>query len=456
MTKSGILHQLKGKVVDLVTVPVADGTARRGKPSAETTAVPLDRDQFAQEFNHRFTRQDVVVAGKVHILDLQAIHERIRKQSLRVADSIDVIVQQAIERHLTEADFYSPFKDNYLIAFGELSKEEAQLKCGLIAEEISRWLFGKEPPDNAVVKTVVARVYRDTDPKALQGIEAVSLALEHAEVSAELEAEYYRTSKTSGLSNLPRNLQFFYRPMWHVRRKVVSTFVCTAAWSRSSGRLLVGEQVLRDPSDPAAIAELDLKTLCKVIDDLDEAKKLEQRRVVALRVHYSTLNDRNTLQDYLEIWRQVPQDFRRIIVVELVGLPKGVLNSRMLEISLYLKPMTRARIACLSLDDPDFSAVSDIGLFAVGTNLRNHAGTELEIIEQVERFSEKANKKGFRTYIHGLHTLSLTTAAICAGFDYIDGDGITSLVDAPKQMYPLDAQNLYHRLASSVPEPVGE
>lgn len=454
--KSGILDQLKDKAFDLLMVPVTEAAPRSSELPTQTRTTPLSRDEFDQALSGHFTTRNVVVAGKVQLLDLQAVRERTRKGSYRLADGIDVFAQHAIERHLTEADFFAPYKGNYLIAFGELSKEAAQLKCGLIAEEISRWLFGTRTSDYDAVKTVVAEVHRDKDLKGLQGIEAVALALERAEVSIGRKTSNAGAGETPGSSILPLDLQFFYRPMWHVRRKVVSTFECTPARSGSSGQFLIGDEVLRNPDDPAAIAELDVKTLCKVIDDLHEETKREQRRLLALPVHYSTLNDKNVLQLYLGLLGQVPEILRRAMVVELVGLPKGVLNSRMLEMSLMLKPLMRARIVCLGLDDPDFAAVSDGGYFAVGADLRGHPDPESKLIQRMEDFAEKASQHGLSTYIHGLDSLSLTTAAVCAGFHFIDGDGITSLVDAPKPMYPLDAQNLYHRLASAPPEPVGE
>jgi hypothetical protein len=448
-TKSGILNQLKDKAVDLLSVPVTEAAARSNLPPAQTATAALSRGEFERALSGHFTTNDVLVAGKVQLLDLQAVRRRTLKKSHRLGDSIDDFVQHAIERHLTESDFYAPYKDNYLIAFGELSKEQAQLRCGLIAEEISRWLFGNTTSDDVAVKTTVAEVHGDKDLKGLQGTEAIALALERAEMSMGRKTANAGAGETLGSADLPLDLQFFYRPMWHVRQKVVSTFECTPAWSKSSGQLLIGDEVLRDPDDRAAIADLDVKTLCKVIDDLHEESKRQQRRLLALRVHYSTLSDKNLLPLYLELWRQVPKILRQTAVVELVGLPKGVPNSRILEMSLMLKPLTRARIVCLDLEQPDFNAVSNGGFFAVGADLRNHAGTESKLIQLMENFAEKASQHGLSTCIHGLDSLSLTTAAVCAGFHFIDGDGITTLIDAPKQMYPLDPKNLYRNLVSA-------
>jgi hypothetical protein len=61
----------------------------------------------------------------------------------------------------------------------------------------------------------------------------------------------------------------------------------------------------------------------------------------------------------------------------------------------------------------------------------------------MERLAAMAAKAGLRSYAHGLTSVSLTTAAIGAGFDYIDGDVVTTVVDTPVEAYRFEARNIY-------------
>ncbi len=66
----------------------------------------------------------------------------------------------------------------------------------------------------------------------------------------------------------------------------------------------------------------------------------------------------------------------------------------------------------------------------------------------MERFVGRASKAGLRTSVYGLNTLSLTTAAISSGFDYIEGDAVHSEVDQPDHVYRFQSEDLFAHLLS--------
>lgn len=59
-----------------------------------------------------------------------------------------------------------------------------------------------------------------------------------------------------------------------------------------------------------------------------------------------------------------------------------------------------------------------------------------------DRFCDGAQKAGLRTYVHGLRTMSMTTAAIAAGFAYVDGDTIKSVSEDAGGLYRFEMRNL--------------
>ena len=74
---------------------------------------------------------------------------------------------------------------------------------------------------------------------------------------------------------------------------------------------------------------------------------------------------------------------------------------------------------------------------------------ERDLIRAMQRFTKPSEGVGLRTYIRGLSSLSMTTAAICAGFDQVDGDAVASIVDAPKAMYRFEPLDLIRNLTGS-------
>jgi hypothetical protein len=78
--------------------------------------------------------------------------------------------------------------------------------------------------------------------------------------------------------------------------------------------------------------------------------------------------------------------------------------------------------------------------------LDNAVEAEARIIARMERFVAAANRHRFRTYVHGIESLSLAAAAKTAGFDYISGMTTTSLSDAvtrPQGVYEVSLGELF-------------
>ncbi|MBV8535492.1 MAG: hypothetical protein JO128_07860 [Alphaproteobacteria bacterium] len=61
----------------------------------------------------------------------------------------------------------------------------------------------------------------------------------------------------------------------------------------------------------------------------------------------------------------------------------------------------------------------------------------------MERFAAAAKRVGLVAYVHGLQSVSLATSAIGAGFDFVDGDVVKSVVDQPQAAYGFDMSDLF-------------
>jgi hypothetical protein len=66
----------------------------------------------------------------------------------------------------------------------------------------------------------------------------------------------------------------------------------------------------------------------------------------------------------------------------------------------------------------------------------------------MNRFARAAERVSMPRYVHGAHTLSLVTAALGAGFNYIDGDAVAKLVDHPRHVAEFRLADLYGMVAA--------
>lgn len=413
----------------------------------DTAQLPAKSTRFATstEFEKRVKRlissRDILLAAKVHIISLSKLPERYGSKWPRIADDVDAIARKAIERHLTGQDLYTRFHDlDYLIVFNRHTKEEAQLKTTLIAREISKRLSGDETMmKDLVVRTAVGHVSGNVIFKDLGTGEVLSRQFEEAASSSQKDAAAGDVT--------PQPLQFLYRPLWYVRQRVLSTYLCLPVRALPSDRILTGYDTIQGAIHSTAIAELDLTTLRRVSADLSELLNSGRKLLLSCPVHVDTLTAHESRTDYQSLFRSIPESLRHFLVCELVWGSVRLSGVRLEEAAPTLTGLCRAVTARLPLSDGTLPNLRAAGLNAVGADLGARTDPEAPIIADMERFAEAANLQGLRTFVHGLDSLSLTTAAICAGFDYVGGDAITSVVDAPQGVHRFDLDDMFSRLA---------
>ena len=128
-----------------------------------------------------------------------------------------------------------------------------------------------------------------------------------------------------------------------------------------------------------------------------------------------------------------------------MGTPQGVSLSRLGAIVGILLSFGRGVNLRTTLQDTDFQTYREARLFGVGVEVGRAAVSDEALINSFQRFVERAERYGLRTYIHGLSSLSMTAAAVGAGFDFIDGDAVTSVTESPVA-YRFSIEDMYENL----------
>lgn len=392
------------------------------------------------------------VSSRVYLIDLDAIRQRMGEKWPQVAGKAQAITLQSIERHLTPTDMASPYGDGtFLLVFSRLSQREAELKCLLIAREAGRRLVGSdEAADMVKVRSVVVE-----DDGSMAFVDA-DLDASTAALRREVGAAAIRSLKalprllTDGLGHWDE-LQFIYRPLLSLRGMVVSTFICVPIRALDHGAYASGYRVLTDPGDECQIADLDTVVLAKVVADLTATGNRDVRALLSLPVHFQTLAVPRFRDVYLDLCRRHLTTFDTRVIFELVELPEGIVQSRLHNLVATLRPYSRAVIARLPLGQNSLASFRLAGLHAVGADIYYSRDPEPSLMRSMDQFVEKAEKQSLKTYIHGLRTVSLTTAAISSGFDYIDGYSLSCIVDIPKRPLRYDLGQLYSAFGRAKP-----
>lgn len=462
MQAATLFKRLGQRALDLLSD--AD-TAR--KPSALThayaapeTAVPsttttpdIDKILHGQLRDILLAQRGQPGAGVVNFVSLAKLRERIGAGWEQVANKADEIARQAIQRRVTPIDVFTRVSPlNYLVLFSHLTKAQAQLKCALIAEEIAQRLLGAEVTDDMIeVKTAQigadGKMTLETAPRvadlaaslfsaaATEGVDEETDAVSAAD-GADFEFEDAADDPFS-------RVRLVYRPVWDVSKNTLATYVCLPAIDAPDGEVLAGEAVVQGVDKPDIAFDLDMMVLRRVVEDLLTMARTGRKVLIIAPVHFETLATRSRRRIYLQTCQAIPPNMRSLTIFEMAGTPPTVPPSRLMELAVQLRRFSRAIILRAPIGQSLFSPPTATGVFAVGADVSADKRKESELITDMTRFASAASRVGLRTFLHGINSVSLTTSAVGAGFEYIAGEITASIVERPTAAYKFEPRNVY-------------
>jgi len=444
MSKSSFLQSLLDSFRGAKDMP---GDGRPGSPVPRV--VPPSHD-FEVRLHNALSLHGPAAASRVHLIDFAGLRTRFSDRWERSQAKVHAIVTECIQRHLAEVDVYNQFGDtSYLLVFARLSVQEAQLKCLLIVREMARRLVGSDEAAREIdILGTVLRADGQLEFRKLPQSEVLPHEQKHR--PAAKKPDFLLASPV--LHHLGRSvdwesIQFVFRPLLALRGMVVSTFICLPVRRTDANNFVSGYDVLPDPADPLQVGDLDLLTAAKVAFEAESmAKAGSLQGLLSLPVHFETLANQHGRSLYLKYCAEYLKPHAGRLIFELVNLPDGVPQSRLVDLTTLLRPTARAVIARFPLTRHAFGPCRAAGLHAVGSDIFRTGMDEATLIREMDLFVEAANRENLKTYIHGVRSISLNTAAIAAGFDYIDGYALSSVSCSPGQAQRYDLHSLYQLL----------
>ncbi|HLI22806.1 MAG TPA: hypothetical protein VKV32_16915 [Stellaceae bacterium] len=454
---SALLKKLRRGLADLID-PESD---REPQPKERSRAVSPETLYDRIRILVPAGRDPTAKPGHVNLISMARIKERLGARWPHHAVNADRIARNAIERYLLPGDIFARWKDaGYIVVFASLDVHQAQIKCMLIGDEITKRLLGEEESDLSEVHGVEVQPDGELSFHPVQNFEqlvAQTIGVPALQPSAPkldagaldaaappvLEMEYvpsapgeYRTG------DLLADIDYRFRPSWDPGRGVIAAYLCVPQlWDGASGRRREAWLVLGN--DTRALEELDFAVLDHVIGVLQGIVREKRRLLLTVPVRFETLTSGAHRRHYIDKLARLGSDAAALLVVELIAVPDGVPQARLLEIASPLRAQARAVIARLRPDTVEFSQFAGSRIAAVGYDLSRQTGAELAVMQQMARFSRGAAKAGIATYVRGVRSVSLATAALGAGFAHLDGDAIAAPVDQPRGIVEFSLLDLY-------------
>jgi len=384
-----------------------------------------------QQFDSFFADRSATSKGRVFVLDLSPVKDVLGDRWEKLKQQVYLTTSDVVLHRIQPTDIHCRWDDErYLVAFGALDQARGRIKISLIAQEITQRLLGSTDQDKAIkisMATTDENGEFSWDKDAAPSKLAVEKTLPKAPIKNEQTKEKPDAVGRDGID-------FVFRPLWFVKNKIISSYFCIPVRDKGDGHFLSGYDILNDPQDPHAITALDLLTMKRIHKEALALEDTKMPALLAVPIHFESIASGGRRSTLIDQCKKNLGPHRNKIVIELTNLPEGIPQSRLQDFIQILKPFSRSVMARFSSGHRDFAGFKHVGLHAVGIDLYGDRREESKIIQSLEGFVENASKLGLHTYAHGVRSISLTTAAICAGIDYVDGYAISDVHEGARDI----------------------
>ena len=415
-----------------------------------------------------FDQKELITTGKLQLLGLSKIKRKLGKMWAGLQPIVYAEVEEAITKYMMPKDIFIRYKDDsYVIIFANAGPEESQIKATLIAEEIRRRLFEHEEEElnNIEIEESVS-VFATRDLKKGKNLsETMDIVFEgkdnkqikekpkskeKIEIPATIEVDpYAETQKPEiekkKISEKAQPLNCTYAPLWDVKKNLLTTYLCLAQGNKPEEDPFDNHEAFFIGVAPSVKAQLDLKILKTAIRDLAEIIDANRKLFIACPVHYETLTRAESYEKYILECQKIPAEHKKFLVFMLLNLPDTLHESNIQKFSVPLKKHCSSIFAQVPLNPKmDFALIRECRFDAVGVRLKKVTGSEKNMIETLESFSQKAKGSLIsKIFVLDVTSLSVTTSAVCADIDFLGGSSIHESVDKPNNIYRFMHQDLF-------------
>lgn len=394
----------------------------------------------------------LIAAGCLHLIGLTTLKERLGPRWGRLSERIHQFAERMIERHVGPGDVWFRYgEEDYVIVFVSLDKMAAQLVCAKIVQELHTLLLGEADAHAISVYTAVAEIDGQISIEDVTLAQLLERTVAQSRTDAMQDPGSAVPAPRSGVppQALAREaVNLLYAPVWDVRHQVITTYICRPNRRRRYGSDLWGYDVLGDSADEQAILELDLDTLLRSIEMLDDLYRNMFRMVLSLPVHFETLAVAARRRTYVEACRTIPDHLRPLVAFELMELPSGIPTGRLGELTSAVSSFSRAILAHTSIDSADLATFAAGGVRAAGVAAPAHM-PEPRSIALITRFSQMAEKAGIKSFVERVASPALASAAAGAGIAYLIGPLVGGWLEVPETMARFTWKDIAERMHRS-------
>lgn len=445
---------------------------------------PDERSRFEISLDDINKHFDAATVSRMQILNLDSLIVRRDVDKAAIVEKADLLALATIEENLSEGDaFVHSAVGVYGFLFPGMAKSAAELKRQVIADQIARLVNSSEmTPANIDFELKAKRRHGGTAsdvidqdrkarimgpaaarPRSLeerqqmererkraeQALASMARRLEPADKAASAGAGIpWGESRDAGRGevDLPEGLTTVFRPVWNVKSKLLTAYAAEPVTKLPDGGVEMAIPMSSDDDNHAAKAALDDFVEREALDRLHLLLEAVHPVLLILPVHFATVDRHDCFAPYLQRMKGLPENKRKLLVLELIGTPRELPAGRIRGTVNRMRQVVRSVIVRVRPNEERLPHWKKADAHAVGFDCAEYPVPEKDLMKAYDRFTQRADKAGLRKFIYGLTTRSMATAAVAAGFEYIEGGIVRPAVDMPKYVEPFESRDLFAEL----------
>ncbi|OHC76183.1 MAG: hypothetical protein A3G18_00730 [Rhodospirillales bacterium RIFCSPLOWO2_12_FULL_58_28] len=224
--------------------------------------------------------------------------------------------------------------------------------------------------------------------------------------------------------------EFRYYPLWDVRGNDVFCYLCEPLWDVGGGEFLSEDSLPGLFTDPLRILALDLEALRKAVAQIEDAISRYGVMQILAPVHFQTLADAGNGKSYINLCKKLVWSVLDYVFFEIVKPPALLDRTAVEEAVSLVKPYGGGVMLRVEPGFDGFDMVPADAVLSLGMDFRGGGRDEREVMAELKRFAGKASECGVRSHAHGLETITLSAAAVSAGFDYVGSEDLAQALDS--------------------------
>jgi hypothetical protein len=403
----------------------------------------------------RASAPQVTSVGKIQILNLAALKDRIGPKWPRMAGPVQQFFEAAIRRNLGPGDaFHRAAELTYLVVFCGLSQSETEFKCMAISEEVCTRLFGSNGAE-IVLRNLIANVRACDVSTAGRGVAELDSLLEQrgreilvrksAIPDEQHELRVRLLSQPDGVHRIKSaDLGFAYRPVWDSTKHAVLTYLCQPALHPLAAQIDARERFV-EASGPEDAERIDRLALEHCLVHAEALRDAGQRIILAVPVHFSTVSRPKSWNRYASAYRRASVDIQRDIAFVVYGIDAGVPHIRLVQ-EMPKLALNAHRVLC-TVEKPEGAGTrfARTGAHGIGLSL-DATVDEARAMKLIADIVREAHRSGTDAFVLGLRSRSMVLGSVDAGVRYLEGQPIRPAMTDARHAFAQGVEELYREM----------